>query len=196
MRSHVSDPYVQQAAAQGWRSRAAFKLIELAARDRLLAPGLTVIDLGAAPGSWSQVAAGRVRPGGRVIALDLLEMEPVAGVESIRGDFGDDAVLRQLENALGRTRADLVLSDMAPNISGVAASDQARAVHLCELALEFAVGHLNPGGAFLVKTFQGAGYPAFLASMRSAFKSVVSRKPEASRGRSAEMYLLGRGLKP
>jgi 23S rRNA (uridine2552-2'-O)-methyltransferase len=196
MRAHVRDPYVQQAKKSGYRSRAAYKLIEIAARDRLLRPGMAVVDLGAAPGSWSQVLAERVGPAGRVVAVDLLEVAPISGLSVIRGDFRDAAVLGQVEAALGGVRLDLVVSDMAPNLSGVSATDQARSVHLCELALDFAQAHLKPEGVFLVKVFQGAGYSGFLAAMRSAFVSVASRKPGASRGRSSEMYLLGRRLKP
>ncbi len=196
MRAHVRDPYVQQAKKSGYRSRAAYKLIEIAARDRLLRSGMAVVDLGAAPGSWSQVLAERVGPAGRVIAVDLLEMAPISGLSVIRGDFRDAAVLGQVEAALGGVRLDLVVSDMAPNLSGVSATDQARSVHLCELALDFAKAQLKPEGVFLVKVFQGAGYAGFLAAMRSAFVSVASRKPGASRGRSSEMYLLGRRLKP
>jgi 23S rRNA (uridine2552-2'-O)-methyltransferase len=196
MQEHVTDPYVRRAAASGYRSRAAYKLIEIDDHDRLLHPGQTVVDLGAAPGSWSQVIAERVQPGGRVIALDVLPLDPIAGVTKIEGDFREQAVLASIEQALDGKKADLVVSDMAPNLSGVGASDQARAVHLCELALEFAQSNLNPRGAFLVKAFQGAGYPEFLAEMRRCFVSVASRKPKASRGRSTEMYLLGRGLRP
>jgi 23S rRNA (uridine2552-2'-O)-methyltransferase len=194
MQEHVTDPYVQRAVASGYRSRAAYKLIEIDDHDRLLHPGQTVVDLGAAPGSWSQVIAERVRPGGRVIALDLLPLDPISGVNIIEGDFREQAVLVSLEQALEGEKADLVVSDMAPNLSGVAASDQARVVRLCELALEFVCAHLKPRGAFLVKTFQGAGYPGFLAEMRRCFGSVASRKPKASRGRSTEMFLLGKGL--
>jgi len=196
MQAHVADPYVQRAVASGYRSRAAYKLIEIDDRDRLLHRGQTVVDLGAAPGSWSQVIAERVRPGGRVIAVDILPMSPIAGVTAIEGDFREAAVLGSAMQALGGEKADLVVSDMAPNLTGVGASDQARAAHLCELALEFAQANLKPRGAFLVKAFQGAGYPEFLAAMRRCFVSVASRKPKASRGRSAEMYLLGKGLKP
>ena len=195
MRAHVNDPYVQRATAEGYRSRAAFKLIEIDARDRLLRRGQTVVDLGAAPGSWSQVIAERVRPGGRVIALDVLPMDSLAGVEFIEGDFTEPEVLARIEQALGEHRADLVVSDMAPNLSGVGASDQARAMYLCELALAFARDHLKPSGAFLVKAFQGAGYPEFVSDMRKAFETVVSRKPQSSRGRSSEMYLVGKRLK-
>ena len=195
MQEHVSDPYVRRAVASGYRSRAAFKLAEIDARDRLLRRGQTVVDLGAAPGSWSQVIAERVMPGGKVIALDILRMDSLAGVSFIEGDFREQAVLECLERALDGNKADLVVSDLAPNLSGVSVSDQARAAHLCELALEFAQEHLKPNGALLVKAFQGAGYPGFLSKMRAAFQSVVSRKPGASRGRSAEMYLLGRRLR-
>ena len=195
MQQHVSDPYVQRAVARGYRTRAAFKLMEIDDRDKLLRRGSVVVDLGAAPGGWSQVIAERVGPGGRVIALDILPMEPLPGVVFIEGDFREAAALARIEQALGGDRADLVVSDMAPNLSGVGASDQARAMHLCELALEFAQAHLKPKGAFLVKGFQGVGYPGFVAEMRKAFETVVSRNPKASRGRSAEMYLLGKGVK-
>lgn len=195
MRAHVRDPYVRQAKKSGYRSRAAYKLIEIAEKDRLLRSGMTVVDLGAAPGSWSQVLAGRAGQSGRVLAVDLLEVAPIPGVTVIQGDFREPQVLEQLEAALQGAPVDLVISDMSPNLSGVAASDQARSIHLCELALEFASSHLKPEGALLVKAFQGAGYPEFLAAMRRTFAEVVSRKPEASRGRSTEMYLLGRRLK-
>jgi 23S rRNA (uridine2552-2'-O)-methyltransferase len=193
MQRHVADPYVRKAKALGYRSRAAFKLAEIDRKDRLFAAGQRVVDLGAAPGGWSQVAAERVGPGGRVIAVDLLELAPLPGVTVIRGDFTDDAVLREVERALGGAPVDLVLSDLSPNLSGVAASDQARSIHLCELALEFGLAHLKPGGTLLVKSFQGAGFPALLQRLRGGFERVVSRKPNASRGRSSEMYLLARG---
>jgi 23S rRNA (uridine2552-2'-O)-methyltransferase len=195
MRQHVADPYVQRAVAGGYRSRAAFKLMEIDDRDRLLRPGQTVIDLGAAPGSWSQVIAERIGPSGQLIALDLLPMDPVAGICFIEGDFRDPAILGRLEQALQGRQADLVVSDMAPNLTGVSASDQARAAQLCELALDFARLHLKPNGALLVKAFQGSGYAEFHAAMRRSFASVASRKPKASRGRSTEMYLLGKGLR-
>src|SRR5476649_2593837 len=162
MREHVNDFYVKQARALGFRSRAAFKLIEIDERDHLLKPGQTIVDLGATPGGWSQIARERVGRAGRVIALDLLEMEPLPGVEFIQGDFSEDAVLQQLEQALGGRAADLVICDMSPNISGIGMSDQGRTIYLNELALEFAVGHLKPEGAFLVKTFQGAGFEDLL----------------------------------
>ncbi len=195
MQRHVSDTYVKQAQAQGYRSRAAFKLIEMTDRDHLIRKGACVIDLGSAPGSWSQVVAEKAGPGSTVIALDLLEMDSLAGVTFIQGDFREDDVLGRLEEALGGHPVDLVLSDMAPNMSGIAVSDQAKSLHLCELALEFAVNHLKPGGNFLVKTFQGSGFTDFQKAMRRHFDAVVSRKPEASRDRSTEMYLLGKGFK-
>lgn len=192
---HVNDPYVRKAGAQGYRARSAFKLQEILQREGLARPGQTVVDLGAAPGSWSQVLAQRVGKAGKVVAVDLLEVAPIPGVRSIQGDFREDDVLKRLEDALGREKVDLVVSDMAPNISGVRATDQARSIHLCELALDFAQSHLNPRGAFVVKAFQGAGYPEFLAQMRRTFVTVASRKPEASRGESKEMYLSGKGLR-
>jgi 23S rRNA (uridine2552-2'-O)-methyltransferase len=196
MHEHVTDPYVQRAKAEGWRSRAAFKLMDIDARDRLLKPGMVVVDLGAAPGGWSQVAAQRVGGSGRVLALDLLDMAPLAGVEFLKGDFREDAVLRELTFRLQGKPVDLVISDMAPNISGIAATDQARSVHLAELALEFARLQLKPGGDFLVKVFQGAGFDAFRAAMAEAFDKVLVRKPKSSRDRSNEVYLLGRGRRP
>ena len=195
MQEHVSDAYVKRARAEGMRSRAAYKLDEIAVRDRLLKPGMVVVDLGAAPGGWSQVAARRVGPRGRVIALDILEMPSLPGVTFLRGDFRDDATLVELERVLAGQRADLVLSDMAPNLSGIASSDQARALELAELALDFALKHMKPKGNFLVKTFQGAGFEEYLRSLRGRFSAVAVRKPEASRDRSREVYLLGKGLK-
>ncbi|MFA5915760.1 MAG: 23S rRNA (uridine(2552)-2'-O)-methyltransferase RlmE [Burkholderiales bacterium] len=195
MREHVNDPYVQKAKAEGYRSRAAYKLLEMDKKDRLLAPGQLVVDLGAAPGSWSQVAAARLGAKGRVVAVDLLPMEPLPGVNFVQGDFREQEVLDALLLALGGSKADLVICDLAPNISGIGVSDQARAMYLAELALEFARQCLKPGGCLLVKVFQGAGFTEFLAAMRKAFAKVASRKPEASRGRSSEMYLLGKGLK-
>jgi len=195
MREHINDPYVQRAKAEGYRSRAAYKLLELDKKDRLLVPGQLLIDLGAAPGSWSQVAVARLGSKGRVVAVDLLPMEPLPGVHFIQGDFREQEVLDALLAAMGGRKADLVISDLAPNISGIGVSDQARSMHLCELALEFSRECLKPGGALLVKVFQGAGFTEFLAGMRKAFAKVASRKPKASRGRSSEMYLLGRGFK-
>ena len=195
MREHVNDPYVKKAKAEGYRSRAAFKLLEMDEKDRLFASGQLVVDLGAAPGSWSQVAAAKAGAKGRVVAVDLLPLEPLPGVAFIQGDFRERAVFDALLAALGGSKADLVISDLAPNISGIAVSDQARAMHLAELVLEFARECLKPGGSLLVKVFQGAGFPEFLTAMRLAFAKVASRKPGASRGRSSEMYLLGKGLK-
>jgi 23S rRNA (uridine2552-2'-O)-methyltransferase len=193
MREHVSDPFVQLAQKEGYRSRAAYKLLEIDARDRLFKPGMVVVDLGAAPGGWSQVAAAKVGRGGKVIALDLLPMDPLAGVDFVQGDFRDDAVLKRLQDLLQGKPVGLVISDMAPNISGVASADQARAMDLAELAMEFALEHLNPEGSFLVKVFQGAGFESFYKLMRSRFTRVVSRKPKASRDRSSEVYLLASG---
>ena len=193
--AHVNDPYVQRAQADGYRARAAYKLLEIDARDHLLKPGSVVVDLGAAPGSWCQVAVQRCGRDGKVFAVDLLPMEPVAGVDFLQGDFSEEAVLADLESRLGGAGVDLVLSDMAPNISGVATVDQARSIMLCELALDFAHRHLKQGGRFLVKVFQGEGFMAFRKAMEQVFASVQVRKPKASRDRSAEVYLIGSGLR-
>ncbi len=195
MQEHVNDPYVQLARKEGWRSRAAFKLIEMDDKDRLMKRGEVVIDLGATPGGWSQVAAKRVGESGMVLALDLLEMEPIHGVDFIQGDFREEDVLARLEEKLNGRKVGLVMSDMAPNMSGVPLVDQARIMYLAELGLEFSKAHLKPDGAFLVKVFQGTDYETFLRSMREVFKTVAVRKPEASRDRSAELYLLGRILR-
>ena len=192
MNEHVNDPYVQRAQIEGYRSRAAYKLLEIDERDHLLKPGMVVVDLGATPGGWSQVAVAKVGPGGKVIALDLLPLHPIHGVEFIQGDFREDSVLAQLEEKLGGRKVGLVISDMAPNISGIGVADQARAMELAELALDFSVRHLNPGGTFLVKVFQGAGFEDYVKLMRSHFGRVLTRKPKASRDRSSELYLLGR----
>ena len=195
MHEHVTDPYVQRAKKEGWRSRAAFKLMEMDDKDRLLRRGEVVVDLGATPGGWSQVAARRVGESGMVLALDLLEMEPIHGVDFIQGDFREDDVLAKLEEKLNGRGVGLVMSDMAPNMSGVPLVDQARIMYLAELGLAFSQAHLKPDGAFLVKVFQGADYETFLRAMREVFKTVAVRKPEASRDRSAELYLLGRVLR-
>ena len=192
LQRHVSDPYVHRAQALGYRSRSAFKLLEIDAKDRLFARGQVVVDLGAAPGGWSQVAAEKVGPGGRVIALDVLEMAPLAGVTVIRGDFATDEALAALERELDGAAVDLVLSDMAPNLSGIAATDQAHSLALCELAVAFARERLKPGGTVLMKVFQGAGFAELLARVRGEFADVVSRKPDASRNRSSELYLRAR----
>lgn len=196
MREHVTDPYVKKAQQDGLRSRAAYKLLEIDRRDRLLRPGATVVDLGAAPGSWCQVAVQQLKGQGRVLAIDLLPIDPIPGVESLEGDFTEPPALAWLEAKLGSDQVDLVLSDMAPNMSGVTLRDQAQHYWLCECALDFAARWLKPDGAFLVKAFQGAGFDDFRAKMRDVFEEVVIRKPEASRDRSAEVYLLGRRLRP
>ena len=196
MQEHVTDPYVRKAQAEGMRSRAAYKLQQLAERDHLLKHGMVVVDLGAAPGGWSQVAGRIVGPEGRVVGVDLLEMLPLPGVRFVQGDFGDDAVLAEVEQFLEGRPVDLVLSDMAPNMSGVASVDQARSIGLAELALDFAVNHLKPQGNFLVKVFQGSGFEQLVAELRRNFVQVLIRKPEASRSRSSEVYLVGKGLKP
>ena len=195
MREHVNDTYVQLAKKEGWRSRAAFKLMEIDDKDKLLKRGEVAVDLGATPGGWSQVAAKRMGDGSLVIALDLLEMEPLHNVDFIQGDFREDDVLKQLEEKLAGRRVGLVMSDMAPNMSGVPLVDQARVMYLAELGLEFSKVHLKPDGAFLVKVFQGSDYENFLRAMREVFKTVAVRKPDASRDRSAELYLLGRVLR-
>lgn len=195
MREHVSDPYVQRAQKEGYRSRAAYKLLEIDKRDHLLKPGMVVIDLGATPGGWSQVAAAKVGVTGKVIALDILPMTPIFGVDFIQGDFREASVLAQLQEQFpkGSTakQVRLVISDMAPNITGIAVTDQAGVIYLAELALDLAVQQLQPGGAFLVKVFQGAGFEGYLKLMRQHFTKVVTRKPDASRDRSSELYLLG-----
>ena len=193
MREHINDPYVQQAQKDGYRSRAAYKLLEIDERDHLLKPGMIVVDLGATPGGWSQVAGNKVGDKGTVYALDLLPLNPLPRVEFIQGDFREDSVLAQLEEKLAGRQIELVISDMAPNISGIDLSDQARSIYLAELALEFSVQHLKPGGAFLVKVFQGVGFEEYVKEMRKHFAKVASRKPKASRDRSSEMYMLGIG---
>lgn len=195
MHEHVTDPFVQRAKAEGYRSRASFKLMEIDDRDHLIRPGDVVVDLGAAPGGWSQVVSKRLKGNGRIVALDLLEMDPIHGVDFIQGDFREESVLVQLETLLEGRRVGLVLSDMAPNISGVPISDQARIMYLAELGLEFSRNWLKPDGAFLVKVFQGHGYEDFVREMREVFRVVAVRKPDASRDRSSEVYLLGKGLK-
>ncbi len=195
MHEHVNDEFVKRAQKEGYRARAAYKLLEIDDKDKLIKPGMTIVDLGATPGSWSQVATQRLKGQGRIIALDLLEMEPIKGVEFIQGDFREDAVLKQLENSLQGKQVDLVIADMAPNMSGITIVDQAGAAYLTELALEFSRDRLKPSGNFLVKVFIGAGFDEILASMRGLFDKVVTRKPKASRGRSNEVYLLGLGKK-
>ncbi len=190
MQEHVNDHYVKMAKKYGYRSRAAYKLLEIDAKDRLFRQNMVVIDLGATPGGWSQISANRVGRGGKVVALDLLPLDPLAGVDFIQGDFRDDVVLKKLEDLLQGKQVGLVISDMAPNISGVTSVDQARMMHLAELAMEFALEHLEQKGSFLVKVFQGEGFEAYLKMMRLHFVKVASRKPKASRDRSSELYLL------
>lgn len=190
MDEHVEDEFVRRARQEGWRSRAVYKLMEIQAKDRVLKPGMTVVDLGAAPGAWSQYAAEVVGRRGRVIALDLLPMDSLPGVEFIQGDFREPEVLAALEGALAGSRVDLVLSDMAPNISGMSAVDQPRAMHLAELALAFSVEWLTPGGALVTKVFQGEGSESLVAEARRHFTTVRSRKPRASRDRSREFYMV------
>jgi 23S rRNA (uridine2552-2'-O)-methyltransferase len=192
---HINDEFVKRAQKEGYRARAAYKLIEIDDKDKLIKPGMTIVDLGATPGSWSQVAVQRLKGQGRIIALDLLEMEPIKGVEFIKGDFREDAVLKQLENSLNGKQVDLVIADMAPNISGITIVDQAGAAYLTELALELSKDWLKPSGNFLVKVFIGEGFDEILLNMRAMFDKVVTRKPKASRGRSSEVYLLGLGRK-
>ncbi len=191
MKEHVNDFFVKQAKKDGYRSRAAYKLLEIHERDKLFKPGMAVVDLGAAPGSWSQVVANKIGLNGKVVALDLLEMAPMSGVEFIQGDFREEGILNELNIRLENLPLDLVISDMSPNVSGIRLSDQARSMHLAELALEFSIERLNPGGSFLVKVFQGYEFDQYLLSMRAGFDRVIIRKPKASRDRSKELYLLG-----
>ena len=195
LRRHVNDPYVQRSRKDGYRSRSAYKLTEIDDRDRLLKGGQVVVDLGAAPGGWSQVAAKRVGPSGKVVAIDLLAMEPVSGVTFLQADFATRKGLAQVQVALEGRQVDVVLSDMAPNFTGISVSDQAKTLELAEVARDFALLHLKSQGAFLVKIFQGAGYDEYLKSLRSGFQKVVVRKPDASRDESAEQYMLARGLR-
>ena len=197
---HVNDPYVRRSVAEGFRSRAAYKLSEIADKDRLLRPGMCVVDLGAAPGSWTQVVRKRLARTdgslvGRIVALDILPMDPLPDVEFIQGDFHDAAVERQLVDLLAGASVDVVLSDMAPNLSGIASADAARSVHLAELAADFAAKYLQPNGAFLVKAFQGSGYSQYVERLKKVFRSITVRKPAASRETSAEVYLLARQLR-
>lgn len=191
MQEHMNDEYVKRAQKEGYRARAAYKLTEIDDKDKLIKPGMTVVDLGSTPGSWSQVVVQRLKGQGRIIALDILDMHPIAGVDFLQGDFREESVLKQLEEKLENKPVDLVIADMAPNISGVKEADQAGAAYLTELALEFSKDWLKPGGNFLVKVFIGAGFDETVKNMRLQFGKVVTRKPKASRGRSSEVYLLG-----
>lgn len=196
LKEHFDDPYVKRAQEEGYRSRAVYKLKEIQERDRLIRPGMTVVDLGAAPGGWSQLAARLVGGRGGVIALDILPMDPLSGVDFIEGDFREEAVLERLKETLRGRAVDLVISDMAPNISGVRAVDQPRAMYLVELVVDFARQSLKPEGDLLVKVFQGEGFEPLLRQLRQDFVSVVSRKPASSRARSSELYLLARNYRP
>jgi 23S rRNA (uridine2552-2'-O)-methyltransferase len=193
LQEHFSDPFVKRAQAEGWRSRAVYKLEELIERDRLIKPGMVVVDLGAAPGGWSQMVRSRLGDKGRVIALDILPMQGIGGVDFIEGDFREESVLKTLEKHLDGAAVDLVLSDMAPNLSGVTSVDQPRAMHLAELAEEFADRHLVKGGAFLTKLFQGEGFDPYVKRLRQGYERVSMRKPKASRARSPEVYALAVG---
>jgi 23S rRNA (uridine2552-2'-O)-methyltransferase len=193
LQEHFSDPYVKRAQTEGWRSRAVYKLEELIDRDRLLKPGMVVVDLGAAPGGWSQMVRARLGEKGRVVALDVLPMQGIAGVDFIQGDFREEGVLKMLEKHLDGAKADLVLSDMAPNLSGMRSVDQPQAMHLAELAEAFADQHLVKGGAFLTKLFQGEGFDEYVRRLRQGYERVSMRKPKASRARSPEVYALAAG---
>lgn len=190
LQEHFSDPFVKRAQAEGWRSRAVFKLDELIEREKLLKPGMCVVDLGAAPGGWSQMVRERLGDSGRIVALDILPMQGIGGVDFILGDFREASVLQQLEDVLGGMRVDLVLSDMAPNMSGVGAVDQDRSMVLAELAADFAGNHLKAGGSFLTKLFQGQGFDEYIRRLRSQYAQVSIRKPKASRARSNEVYAM------
>ncbi len=192
---HFSDEFVKLAQERGYRSRAVFKLEEIQSRDRLFRPGMSVVDLGAAPGGWSQYAAEKIGKSGRIIALDILPVEAIPGVDIIQGDFQEDEVLERLLAALGGNPVDLVLSDMAPNMSGTRVVDQPRAMYLAELALDMARKVLKPGGSFVVKLFMGAGFDEYQREARRSFASLSNRKPKASRDRSREVYLVGKGFK-
>lgn len=190
MQRHVNDEYVKRSRRDGYRSRAAYKLLELQDKDRMIQRGQTVVDLGAAPGGWSQVAAGLVGESGAVFALDILEMDPLPDVAFVRGDFRDDETLAEVRARLDGRQVDLVISDMAPNVSGVAAVDQPRAMYLCELALDFCVHHLRPGGGFVCKVFHGEGFDPWIREVKQRFARAVTRKPKASRSNSREVYLV------
>ena len=195
LKEHFDDEYVQKAQAEGRRSRASFKLEEVQAKDQLIKPGDVVVDLGAAPGGWTELVADWTGVNGRVFALDILPMDSIADVEIILGDFTEEAVLDELMRSIDGQRVDVVLSDMAPNLSGNRSVDQPRAMYLCELALDFARQTLNPGGALFIKVFQGEGFDPFFQQLRSHFSVLKTRKPDASRSRSRETYLLAKGFR-
>ena len=195
LKEHRDDPYVQRAKREGYRSRACYKLLELQQRDRLIRPGMTIVDLGSAPGGWSQVAVEQVGHKGRVIASDILPMDNLAGVEFILGDFTEDEVFAQILHAIGEVPVDLVISDMAPNMSGVSSVDLPRAMYLVELAVDMARRVLAPGGSFVAKVFHGEGFDELFRDVRDSFDKVLTRKPEASRPRSREVYLVAKGFR-
>ncbi len=195
MQRHVNDEYVQRARRDGYRSRASYKLIELQEKDKILKPRQVVVDLGAAPGGWSQVAAGIVGDHGKVLAMDILEMDALHGVDFLQGDFREQAVLEALISLLQGREVDVVLSDIAPNTSGVRAVDQPRSMYLCERALDFARNTLKPGGSFATKIFQGEGFDDYIRDVRSSFMRVVTRKPKSSRPKSREVYVVATGYK-
>lgn len=195
LKEHFDDKYVKMAQKDGYRSRASYKLLEIQEKDRIIRPGMTVVDLGAAPGGWSQVTSRLIGGQGRLIASDILEMDAIGDVTFIQGDFTEDAVLTQILEAVGNTQVDLVISDMAPNMSGLSAVDMPRAMFLCELALDLAGRILRPGGDFLIKIFQGEGFDVYHKDVRKLFDKVQMRKPLSSRDRSREQYLLARGFR-
>jgi 23S rRNA (uridine2552-2'-O)-methyltransferase len=195
LKEHFDDPYVKMAQKDGYRSRASYKLLEIQEKDKIIRPGMTVIDLGAAPGGWSQVTSRLIGGQGRLIASDILDMDSIPDVTFIKGDFTEDAVLAQILDAVGNTQVDLVISDMAPNMSGLSAVDMPRAMFLCELALDLAGRVLRPGGDFLIKVFQGEGFDVYHKDIRKLFDKVQMRKPLSSRDRSREQYLLARGFR-
>ncbi len=195
LQEHFRDTYVKKSQRDGYRSRASYKLLEIHKKDNLIKPGMQVLDLGAAPGGWSQVVAGLVGKKGRVVASDILPMEPLNGVEFVEGDFSEDSVYQEILGKLNGEPVNLVISDMAPNMSGVSAVDQAQSLFLVELAVDMACQVLKPGGCFLTKVFQGSGFDELLSLLRSKFDKVLTRKPDASRSRSRELYLLARGFK-
>ncbi|PVZ12589.1 MULTISPECIES: 23S rRNA (uridine(2552)-2'-O)-methyltransferase RlmE [unclassified Pseudomonas] len=195
LREHFNDPFVKQAQKDGYRSRASYKLLEIQEKDKLIRPGMSVIDLGAAPGGWSQVTSRLIGGQGSLIASDILDMDAIADVTFIKGDFTDDAVLARILEAVGDSQVDLVISDMAPNMSGLSAVDMPKAMFLCELALDLSGRVLRPGGDFLIKIFQGEGFDSYLKTVRQMFEKVQMRKPSSSRDRSREQYLLARGFR-
>ena len=195
LKEHFDDRFVKQSQQDGYRSRASYKLLELQEKDNLIQPGMTVVDLGSAPGGWSQVAARLVGNNGKVVASDILDMDSIAGVTFIKGDFTEESVYESILQAMKGELADLVISDMAPNMSGMNAVDQPAAMYLVELALDLGTQVLKPGGNFVAKVFQGEGFEAYLKSMRENFQKVITRKPDSSRARSREVYLFGKGFK-